>query len=197
MDTRAYARVKMDFIAHTFGAAALGDAMIVAEAIEDYRESEIAHHAPLAAPVPVRAAKFSAANAVDAQVNLDELLETAKQLPSLGAYIREKAHRLDRVRYRPALHEQGQISRDYWSKLLNDEVKASKEKLLRVAVLLELDVEEAEEMLELAGYSISPKIPRDVVVMYCLGRELYDFVVIEQLLEDHEVQSLFNDRRGA
>jgi hypothetical protein len=196
MDSRAYARVKMDFIADTFGVAALGDAIIVAETIEEYHESDIENHPPLAAPMPVRAAKFSEANA-EALVDLDDLLKTAKQLPSLGAYIWEKAHRLDRVRYRPALHEQGQISRDYWSKLLNDEVKASKEKLLRVAVLLELNVEEAEEMLELAGYSISPKILRDVVVMYCLRRELYDFVVIEQLLEDHEVQSLFNDRRGA
>ena len=89
------------------------------------------------------------------------------------------------------------MSRDYWSKLLNDEVKASKEKLLRVAILLELDAEEAEEMMKLAGYSLSAKILRDVVVMYCLRKELYDFVVIEQLLEDHEVQSLFNDRRGA
>jgi hypothetical protein len=195
MDTREYARVKMEFLADTFGDIALGDAMLVAEAIEDYSKSETAiNPSPAASPL-MRAAKLSEANTA-AVVDLDELLKTAKQLPSLGAYIREKAHRLDLVRYRPAIHEHGQISRDYWSRLLNDEVKASKEKLLRVAVLLELDAEEAEEMMELAGYSISPKILRDVVVMYCLRKKLYDFVVIEQLLEDHEVQSLFNDRRG-
>jgi hypothetical protein len=121
----------------------------------------------------------------------------AKKSQTLGVYIREKAFRCDMVTYRPALFEQGQISRDYWSKLLNDEVRASKEKLLRVAVLLRLSAEEAEEMLSKAGYSISQAILRDVVVEYCLSQQYYDFVVIEQLLADHMIQSLFNDRRSS
>jgi hypothetical protein len=127
---------------------------------------------------------------------LEELLDTAKQSLSLGAYIREKAHRRDMVTYRPAFFERGQISRDYWSRLLNDEVKASKEKLLRVAILLRLSVDDAEAMLEKAGYALSPSILRDVALTFCLQRRMYDFVKIEALLADHQVQSLFNDRRG-
>jgi predicted HTH domain antitoxin len=131
----------------------------------------------------------------ETKLSLGMLIDTAKKAPTLGTYIRIKAHRSNRITYRAALFEQGQISRDYWSRLLNDEVRASKEKLLRVAVLLELNLEEAEEMLEHVGYSLSTTIPRDIVVAYCLREQHYDFVVIEQLLADHHIQSLFNDRR--
>jgi hypothetical protein len=148
---------------------------------------------PSASPFKKR---FSApAPVIRTKLQLGELIENAKHSPSLGVYIREKAHRCDKVTYRSALFEQGQISRDYWSKLLNDEIRASKEKLLRVAVLLQLNAEEAEEMLNIAGYSLSQANLRDVVVEYCLRQQYYDFVVIEQLLADHLIQSLFNDRR--
>ncbi|MFC5530657.1 hypothetical protein [Cohnella yongneupensis] len=128
---------------------------------------------------------------------LPDLIDQAKQSATLGAYIRRKAHQSDKVTYRAAAFEQGQISRDYWSKLLNDEIKPSKEKMLRVAVLLKLNNEESEEMLAKAGYAMSPTDLRDVVVSYCLREGHYDFVVIEQLLADHEIQSLFNDRKGS
>lgn len=127
---------------------------------------------------------------------LEEILESAKRSVSLGKYIRQKAHRSNMLSYRPALFEQAQISRDYWSRLLNDEVNASKEKLLRVAILLKLNSAETEDLLEKAGYSLSQTILRDVVVTYCLEHRIYDFVSIEALLADHDVQSLFNDRRG-
>jgi hypothetical protein len=130
------------------------------------------------------------------EASLEELIDIAKNTIALGAYLRQKAHQRDMVTYRPALFEQGQISRDYWSRLLNNEMRASKEKLLRIAILLKLSEAETEEMLDLAGYSLSSTIPRDVVVQFCLKRKLYNFMAIEQLLADHEIQSLFNDRRG-
>lgn len=129
--------------------------------------------------------------------SLDELLDQAKKEKPLGAYLREKAFRCQMSTYQPALFQQAQISRDYWSRLLNHEVNPSKEKLLRVAVLLKLSLEEAEELLDKAGYALSQSILRDVIVAYCLRTKTYDFAAIEALLEDHEVQSLFNDRRMA
>lgn len=132
----------------------------------------------------------------EAYYRLEGLITNAKKSKTLGAYIREKAHLRNMLTYRPALFGQGQISRDYWSRLLNDEMKASKEKLLRVAVLLKLNVEETEKLLDKAGYSLSDSVPRDVVVQFCIQRECYDFTVIEKLLADHEIQSLFNDRKS-
>jgi hypothetical protein len=144
----------------------------------------------MASPIADRACEV-----VESDYSLDLLLDQAKKAPSLGAYIRAKAHRCDRVTYRAAAFEQGQISRHYWSRLLNDDIRASKEKLLRVALLLELSRDEADEMLEIAGYTMSPAILRDVVIQYCLEQHIYDFTMIEKLLEDHEIQSLFNDRQ--
>ena len=128
---------------------------------------------------------------------LEELLEKAKKSASLGTYLRKKAHQRGMVTYKAALFEQGQISRDYWSRLLNDDINPSKEKLLRVAILLRLSREEADDMLDKAGYALSPTILRDVIVGYCLDQHIYDFAAIEELLADHDIQSLFNDRRGA
>jgi len=159
----------------------------VMEAIPDYAaaddDAESAMAPPASAPMP--------------ELPLDELLSQAKASGTLGMYIRRLALARDMLTYRAARFEAGQISRDYWSRLLNDEVNASKEKLLRVAVLLRLDYEEAEDMLEKAGFAFSPANLRDVVVGYCLQRRLYDFAEIEALLADREVQSLFNDRKGA
>jgi len=161
----------------------------VMEALPDYAEAETDYDDVAAMPLP--------AQAPPPEIELDDLLGRAKASGTLGSYIRQLAHARDMLSYRAALFESGQISRDYWSRLLNDEVNPSKEKLLRVAVLLKLDREEAEDLLEKAGYSLSPTILRDVIVGFCLQRGKYDFAEIEALLADRDVQSLFNDRRGA
>jgi hypothetical protein len=187
-----YLRIRKAFIEDVFGGIVLSKSKVMladliaeeSDAIQDALPSMIPH---MARPAPQ----------IQSNKQLVDLLGIAKQSPSLGAYIREKAHRCEMVTYRPAVFEQGQISRDYWSKLLNDEIRASKEKLLRVAVLLQLSVVEAEEMLDKAGYSMSPAILRDVVVEYCLEHRYYDFIGIEKMLADHEIQSLFNDRRSS
>ncbi|WNR45153.1 hypothetical protein [Paenibacillus roseipurpureus] len=177
MNPSNFKQIKKTFIEDVFGY------MIVSERCEVFVENSFTDASM--APIPL------------SDTSLEELLDTAKRSESLGTYLRQKAHQRDMITYRPALFEQGQISRDYWSRVLNDEMRASKEKLLRIAILLKLSEEEAEEMLDKAGYSISLTIPRDVVVQFCLRKEFYDFLLIEQLLADHEIQSLFNDRRGA
>jgi len=155
--------------------------------LPDFGDAEIDSDVA-AAPLPPQASL--------PEIELDDLVGTAKASGTLGMYIRQLAHTRDMVSYRAALFESGQISRDYWSRLLNDEVNASKNKLLRVAVLLKLSREEAVDLLVKAGYSLSPMILRDVIVGYCLLRGIYDFAAIEDLLADRDVQSLFNDRRG-
>ncbi|MCI3926240.1 helix-turn-helix transcriptional regulator [Paenibacillus sp. TRM 82003] len=130
-----------------------------------------------------------------AEPQLEELLDSAKQSGTIGTFLRRMAHDRGLLTYKPAFFEQGQISRDYWSRLLNDELKPSKEKLLRVAILLRCDPDEAEALLDKAGFALSATILRDVAVGYCLERGIYDFAAIESLLADHDIQSLFNDRR--
>lgn len=190
-----YEVIREAFIAETFGL----EAVLRAESSEGkdllFDLDVIGFPAPDASrSAPVREIE---AEANFRKKSLPDLLDHAKQSASLGAYIRGKAHLSDKLTYRAALFEQGQISRDYWSKLLNDEIKPSKEKLLRVAVLLQVSGEEAQELLAKAGYALSPTDLRDVVVSYCLREGHYDFVIIEQLLADHRIQSLFNDRRSS
>jgi hypothetical protein len=184
-----YEKIKEAFIAATFGIGA----EIQANSSDLLYETDV-FYAPIKTSLPSDA-QAAPSEASYQRLRLPDLLDRAKQKPTLGAYIRNKAFQGDMVTYRPASFEQGQISRDYWSKLLNDEIKPSKEKLLRVAVLLQLGSDELEEMLTKAGYALSPTDLRDVVVSYCLSEGHYDFVVIEQLLADHDIQSLFNDRR--
>ncbi|MBO9596242.1 MAG: hypothetical protein J7559_00235 [Cohnella sp.] len=184
-------KIKQAFIAETFGDGA-------AERLESANGYDLDL---IGYPLPPAESQRTASRAAPEAMmrrsaRLPDLLDQAKQAASLGAYIRKAAHRRDMVSYRPASFEQGQISRDYWSKLLNDEIKPSKEKLLRVAVLLKMGNEDLEELLARAGYAMSPTDLRDVVVAYCLRESLYDFVVIERLLADHDIQSLFNDRRS-
>ena len=48
------------------------------------------------------------------------------------------------------------ISKQYFSKLLKDQVKPSKEKMLALAVGLRLNLDETVDFLQLAGYALSP-----------------------------------------
>jgi transcriptional regulator with XRE-family HTH domain len=118
-------------------------------------------------------------------------LRTAQNTLSLGKYIRKLAADKGRFHYNEAFFGQAQITRQYWSKLLNDKYeRPSKEVILRIAILFRCDLKQTHELLAKAGYTFSDCDLRDQIVLSCIELGVYDFADIEELLED-EGLSLF------
>ena len=82
------------------------------------------------------------------------------------------------------------ISKQYFSKLLKDQVKPSKEKVLALAVGLHLNLDETVDFLQLAGYALSPISQTDKVVEYFIENEDYNVIKINIVLFDYGLSPL-------
>lgn len=82
------------------------------------------------------------------------------------------------------------ISKQYFSKLLNGNIKPSKEKMLALAVGLKLNSDEMTDFLRFAGYAISPISQTDMVVEYFIRHKDYNVIKIDIVLYDLGLEPL-------
>ncbi len=82
------------------------------------------------------------------------------------------------------------ISKQYFSKLLKGQVKPSKEKVLALAVGLQLNMDEAVDFLRFAGYALSPVSQTDVIVEYFIRNREYNVMKIDIVLFDYGLDPL-------
>jgi hypothetical protein len=83
---------------------------------------------------------------------------------------------------------------DTFSAILRGKYKdVKKENVLRLCVGLELHVNEAEELLESAGFMFSNAIMTDVVVKAFLWDRIYSVVAINSELYENNEAMLFED----
>lgn len=66
----------------------------------------------------------------------------------------------------------------------------SKSQILAIGIALELPREEFEHMLSLAGYILSPNVPRDAIVSYYLDNSIYNLEQINRALFLSEIPTL-------
>lgn len=84
------------------------------------------------------------------------------------------------------------ISKQYFSKLLKGQEKPSKEKVLALAVGLQLNMDETVDFLKLAGYALSPISQTDAVVGYFIEHKDYNVLKIDIVLFDYGLDPLSN-----
>ena len=85
------------------------------------------------------------------------------------------------------------ISKQYFSKLLNGKVKPSKEKMLALAVGLRLNYDETVDFLKIAGYAFSPISQTDTVVAYFINRKEYNVMLIDVALFEFGLEPISNN----
>lgn len=84
------------------------------------------------------------------------------------------------------------LSKQYFSKLMNAQINPTKGKLLAIAVALHLNMDETKDMLMMAGYAMSPCNKSDLVVAYFIRRKEYNMFEIEIALDDLGLPTLSN-----
>ena len=76
------------------------------------------------------------------------------------------------------------ITKQYFSKLINGKVNPSKEKVIALAIGLHLNMDETKDILKVAGYAFSPYSQTDIVVKYFINNKDYNVIKLDILLYD-------------
>jgi len=109
---------------------------------------------------------------------------------NLFAYLREKGFEV------PAFYNKAGISRQLFSNILtyDREYTPTKETLFKIIFTLELNYQEARDLLSKKGYAISNSLRFDVVMGYCLEKHIYDQAEIDRILFENAQTTLFSER---
>ena len=91
----------------------------------------------------------------------------------------------------PECYNKANLDRKLFSKLRSQiNYHPKKTTAVALAIALELDIEEARELLNKAGYSLSKSILFDQIIEYCLHEGIYDIYEVNQLLFRYEHSTL-------
>lgn len=102
---------------------------------------------------------------------------------------------LDRLDMKESeLYNKCNISKDHYYQIRDGKIKRSRNKNLffQFALVLKLDYFEAVYLLNLGGHLFNPSLSMyDYVIAHCLYHKIYDFGVVEQLLEQCGLDTLW------
>jgi hypothetical protein len=89
------------------------------------------------------------------------------------------------------VYKKADIDRRHFSKIRsNPEYKVSKSTAVALALALELNMEEADELLSAAGYSLSDCDTFDLVIQFCIEKRVYDVHSVNEALDYFSLQPL-------
>ena len=152
---------------------------------------------PDAKKLAVARSSYSRIYEIQGDIN-EAIFESQKSLRDISddacGYIKKHrkpggfAHALDRKRKEkgltPAeLYKRANVDRRHYSRLMGPEGRRpSMNTIISFALALRLERPEFDEFLQTAGYALSNASSRDVCIMYCLEKGIYDIDDVNTLL---------------
>lgn len=88
------------------------------------------------------------------------------------------------------LYLKAQLDRKYFSKIVNNEINPSRDKIICIAIALELNITETNSLLKTLGYSLKDD-SRDAIIKECLKRK-YDLQTVDEYLNHFDEKLLVN-----
>lgn len=90
------------------------------------------------------------------------------------------------------IYKKAGIDRRHFSKIrTNPNYRVSKSTAIALVFALELHIDEAEDFLNAAGYSLSDSETFDLVIQFCLEKEIYNIHEVNQALNYFSLKPLF------
>ena len=89
-----------------------------------------------------------------------------------------------------AVYKKAGIDRRVFSRLRKNDYQPSKNTAILLAMALNLSLDEAKDLLEKAGYSLSHSNKADVIVMYFLEEGNHDIYALNETLDHFEERTL-------
>lgn len=89
------------------------------------------------------------------------------------------------------VYKKAGIDRKHFSKIrTNPTYRPRKNTVIALALALELDFDDADELLGAAGYSLSNSETYDLVIRFCLEKNIYDLYSVNQALDYFSLKPL-------
>ena len=88
------------------------------------------------------------------------------------------------------LYDKANISRQYWSKLINQERQPSLETTLKLVFALKLTNQECKYLLKKAGYTLASSSTYALIIRYSIENKIYDLNKVNDLLEEHGFKAI-------
>ena len=89
------------------------------------------------------------------------------------------------------VYNKANIDRRLFSKIRSDEdYHPSKETIISLATSLELNINELEELLDSASYSLPKNNKFDLIIRFCFLEKIYNIIDINNLLDEHKCHLL-------
>lgn len=90
-------------------------------------------------------------------------------------------------------YKRANVSRQTWHKIMsNDEYKPTKRTAVALAISMRLSLEETQSLLETAGFILSKSSLFDVIIMFCISKEIYDVYDVDCILFQYDQETLFS-----
>jgi len=115
----------------------------------------------------------------------DEILAFLKQ--ELGISFSRKVRTLLTLKALtpPEVYNAVDMDRRLFSKIMHDDLyQPTKTTVIKIALGMQLDLEETVELLNSAGYTLSHSIIFDIIVEYCLKNKRYDIYFLEEMYQE-------------
>jgi hypothetical protein len=91
----------------------------------------------------------------------------------------------DAKRYRNArVYKSAYIDRRTYNKIIRKEYKPGRDTVISLGLSLELGLKEFDEFMAAAGYRLSNTSIRDIIVKFCVEKEIYDIMDVNAILFD-------------
>lgn len=83
------------------------------------------------------------------------------------------------------------VSKQVFSKInSNSNYQPSKATAIGFCLALELDLEETQELLARAGFTLSKSSLFDVIIMYCIENKIYNVVLVDNMLFEYDLTQI-------
>lgn len=120
--------------------------------------------------------------------NLDEILNSTPD--SFAEYLQNLINKKGMTN--AEVYNKANLTKQYFSKLINGKINPTKEKILCIAIALRLNMDETIDFLRYAGYTFSPCSKVDLVFEHFITHQNYDIYSIDIVLFDYGLPSLMD-----
>ncbi|MGR3763145.1 hypothetical protein [Rossellomorea sp. NS-SX7] len=89
------------------------------------------------------------------------------------------------------VYKKAGLDRRHFSKIRsNPDYHPKKSTLISLALALELDRDNTEDLLSTAGYSLSESETFDLIIQFCLNKKIHDLHTVNEILHYYELKPL-------